>query len=283
MHRARGPLQSEAQRRALAAWLRRPRYEIIPLAGVAERVVSHVPAEVTLAVTAPAARGLEPTLALTERLAGHGRRVVPHLAARLVRDDAHLAAVLRRLAAAGTDEVFVVAGDSPEPDGRFPDAASLLEAMAAQGHRFQSIGVAGYPEGHPFLPDDVVARSLAGKRRRATYLVSNLCFDAGAIADWVERAPLPVHVGLPGPVDMPRLIRIAARIGIGESARFLDRHGGWARLLRPGVYRPDRLLAALAARLAGADAAVAGLHVFTFNDLARTERWRQGWLDRLGR
>lgn len=282
MRRARDSLRTEAQRRALAAWLRRSRYEVIPLAGVAERVVAHVPAEVTLTVTAPAARGLEPTLALTERLAGRGRHVVPHLAARLVRDDAHLAGVLRRLAAAGTDEVFVVAGDSPEPAGRFADAMSLLEAMAAQGHRFRSIGVAGYPEGHPFLPDDVVARSLEDKRGRATYLVSNLCFDAGAIAYWVERAPLPVHVGLPGPVDMPRLVRIAARIGPGESARFLRRHGGWARLLRPGVYRPDRLLATLAARLSGADAAVAGLHVFTFNDLARTERWRQGWLDRLG-
>jgi methylenetetrahydrofolate reductase (NADPH) len=287
MHRSLTPLLDEAQRRALRAWLRRPRYEVIPLAGVADRIIAHLPAEVTLTVTAPAARGLEPTLALAERLAGRGRRVVPHLAARLVRDEAHLGDVLRRLAAAGTDEVFVVGGDSPEPVGSFPDATSLLDAMAARGHPFRHVGVAGYPEGHPFLPEDVLLRALLDKRRHATYLVSNLCFDAGAIADWLSRVrrlgvTLPIHVGVPGPVDMPKLVRMAARIGPGDSARFLRRHGGWTRLLLPGVYRPDRLLAALAASVADQAPDVAGVHVFTFNDLARAERWRRRWLDRLG-
>jgi len=266
------------------AWLRHPRYEVLPLAGAEALAAACVPTEVTLTVTA-LARGLEPTIALAERLAGRGYRAVPHLSARLVRDEAHLRDVLRRLAAAGVDDAFVVAGDPPEPAGPYPDALSLLEAMAAIGHPFRQVGIAGYPEPHPVIPDDRTARAMWDKRLHATYVVSNLCFDAGTIAAWVaalrERGvTLPVHVGLPGPVPVARLARIAARIGLGESARFLRRHTDWARLAVPGAYRPDRLLSAVAARLADPALGVAGLHVFTFNELASTERWRRRQLGR---
>jgi methylenetetrahydrofolate reductase (NADPH) len=259
----------------------------MPLAGVEALVAAHVPPEVTLAVSAPAARGLEPTLDVVTRLAARGYRVVPHLAARLVRDEAHLADLLRRLEAAGTEDVFVVAGDSPEPAGQFADALSLLEAMAALGHPFREVGVAGHPEGHPFLGHEQAAEALRAKAPHATYVVSNLCFDAATIAGWVAElrgrgVALPVHVGLPGPVSARRLARLAGRIGVGQSARFLRRHSGWTRLLLPGAYRPDRLLTAVAERLTDPDLRVAGVHVFTFNEIARTERWRRRRLTRLG-
>lgn len=252
----------------------------MPLAGVEALVAAHVPPEVTLAVSAPAARGLEPTLDLTERLAERGYRAVPHLAARLVRDDAHLAGVLRRLEAAATRDVFVVAGDSPRPAGPFEDARSLLQGMAAIGHPFRDIGVAGHPEGHPFLAPDRALEALGEKAAHATYVVSNLCFDSPTIARWVAEVrsrgvALPIYLGMPGPVPLRRLARVAGRIGLGESARFLRRHTGWTRLLLPGAYRPNRLLTALAAALADPELGVAGLHVFTFNEIARTERWRQ--------
>ena len=71
--------------------LARPRFEVIPLYGTEEAVVEHVPTDVTVTVTTSPAKGLEPTLALTERLAEHGYQVVPHIAARHVRDRGHLA------------------------------------------------------------------------------------------------------------------------------------------------------------------------------------------------
>ena len=69
---------------------------------------------------------------------------------------------------------------------------------------------------------------------------------------------------------------------MGESARFLRWHSTWLpRLALPGAYRPDRLVSALAARLAAPDRGIAGLHVFTFNEVERTERWRRELLARL--
>ncbi|WP_416140152.1 hypothetical protein ACM26W_07225 [Halomonas sp. HK25] len=51
-----------------------------------------------------------------------GFRVVPHLAARLVRDRPHLIGLLERLAALGVEDAFVVGGDPrgyPHPVARW--------------------------------------------------------------------------------------------------------------------------------------------------------------------
>jgi methylenetetrahydrofolate reductase (NADPH) len=76
---------------------------------------------------------------------------------------------------------------------------------------------------------------------------------------------------------------MAAKIGVGESTRFLTKHASWfLRFATPGGYSPERLLARSAGTLSSPSAGVAGLHLFTFNQIAETERWRCAVLDRLG-
>ena len=116
---------------ALAELLRRPRFEILPLDGIEEQVLAHLATDVKVTVTASPRKGLEATLDLSERLARAGYTVVPHLSARLVRDRAHLEEVVARLLAAGVRELFVPAGDAPEP-GEFPGAVDLLDARWAR-------------------------------------------------------------------------------------------------------------------------------------------------------
>jgi methylenetetrahydrofolate reductase (NADPH) len=50
----------------------------------------------------------------------------------------------------------------------------------------------------------------------------------------------------------------------------------------PGGYSPDRFLDRAAAVLTGPDAGVAGLHLFTFNQLQPCEQWRTAALQRTG-
>ena len=276
-----------AEVEAVVQALRRPRYEVLPLDNVADLVAEHVPTDVTLTVTASPAKGLGRTLDVAERLAASGHRVVPHLSARLIVDEAHLKDVLQRLTGCDIGDVLVVAGDVREAAGPFGGALDLLAAMADLGHRLDEVGIAGYPERHPFIDDDVTIQAMWDKRRFATYIVSQLCFHPRVVAAWVRRVrrrgvDLPIHVGVPGPVDAAKLLRISTRIGIGESARFVRRHTGWLpHLLRAGGYRPGRLVDGLAASLADPASGVAGLHVYTFNEVARTERWRQQTLGRL--
>jgi methylenetetrahydrofolate reductase (NADPH) len=278
---------SKRLRGPLTRALENASYEVLPLRGTEESVVAHVPLDVPLTVTSTEAKGLSPTLALTERLARHGYRVAPHLAARLIRDRAHLADVVARLRAAGVDGVFVVAGDAAEPAGTFPDALALLEELEAAGHTFRQVGIGGYPEGHGSISDELIEQALERKAPHATHVITQLCFHPATTTGWARQVRargvgLPIRVGLPGAVTRHRLVRISAGLGLGPSARFLSRqHSMFWRFFLPGGYRPDRLVERLAPSLVSPDDGIEGFHFFTFNELERTETWRQAWLGRL--
>ncbi|MER6984824.1 5,10-methylenetetrahydrofolate reductase, partial [Streptomyces carpinensis] len=110
----------------LGALLRSVRYEVLPTKATEDKVLAHVPRDVVVTVTASPVKGLEPTLDLTTRLAAHGYRVVPHVPARLLRDDAHLKEVVDRLCGSGVDDVFVPAGDADPPAGAYDGALPVL-------------------------------------------------------------------------------------------------------------------------------------------------------------
>jgi len=262
--------------RAVLGLLRGPRYEVLALPGVAADVVEHLARGTTVTVTVSARRGQEETIALSEALTREGYRAVPHVAARLVRDRQQLAELVARLDEAGIEEVFVVGGDADPPIGEYSEAAQLLQEVGAG----RIAGVAAYPEGHPKIDDDELDRALLAKRRGCGYAVTQMCFDPPAVGRWVQHArgigfDRPVYVGIPGVVDSVRLAKIATRIGVGPSLRFALRQRGSRRLLRPGGYRPERLVFEMAR-----DGAT-GLHIYTLGGVADTERWRRQTVERL--
>lgn len=274
---------SDSRRRhtRLAELLRNVSYEVIPLRNTEAAVLAHVPAEIPLTVTVTEARGIEATLSLTERLTAQGYRVAPHLAARLFADREHVAEVVARLHAAAVRSVFVIGGDSPEPTGTIPDAYALLRAMQAVGHPFEEVGIAGYPEGHALISPAALDFALKQKAPMANRLVTQICFDATTTAVWAARVAasgvgLPVRAGMPGPVNRQKLMRISAAIGLGRSARFLQKQQGllW-RFLVPGGYRPTRLAKRLGSAVTRTGNNIQGIHIFTFNELAKTEAWRR--------
>ena len=273
--------------RQIAPLLHQARYEVLPTRSAEEAVLESVPRDVVITVTASPTKGLEPTLGLTERLTAGGFRVVPHLSARLVRDAAHLDEIVGRLTAIGVDDVFVPAGDADPPAGEFSSALDVLEHLARLGSPFSRVGITGYPETHPKIEDDVTVQAMWDKRRHATYIVSNLCFDAATLRQWIGRirkrgVTLPLVLGLAGPVDRTKLVQMAAKIGVADSARFAAGHSSaLVRLSTPGAYQPERLLARLASTLAAPTSLVTGLHIFTFNQVQRSELWRQRLLAQL--
>lgn len=264
--------------RRISELLLRSRYEVLPLEGIEEQVLAHVPRDVTLTVTASPTRGLEPTLALTGALAAHGYRVVPHLSARLVADAAEAAEIVERLRGHGVDDVFVVAGDPEEPRGAFHGALDLLEAIDALGRPFREIGITGYPEGHPLIDEETIVAAMTAKAAYATYVTTQVCFDPQVTARWIEEVwargtSLPVYIGVPGAVGRAKLLRVSTRIGIGDSLRFLRKNGSFASRFLRGGFSPDPLVDGLGPVLD--EDKVAGFHVFTFNDVEDTEAWRQ--------
>ena len=279
--------RAESGARALEDLLRHARFEVLPLEGIEEEVVAHLETDAKVTVTASPTKGLEATFGVTETLLRAGYTVVPHLSARLVRDRSHLDDILARLLASGVRELFVLAGDAAQPAGEFAGAAELLGAMGPRRAEFDAIGITGYPESHHLISDEETIQAMFAKAPMATHIVSQVCFDAEVICGWVRAVRqrgtvLPIWIGLPGCVARAKLLRLSAKMGLGESARFLRHNRGWVSRLVGRRFSPGGLVRELDPCATDPSARVAGFHLYTFNEVARTERWRRRMLERLG-
>lgn len=255
------------------------RYEVLPFRGSVEQA-AEIATPLRLTVTASPRHDIDRTVDYGERLRALGHHVTLHLAARMVRDRRHLDTILARAAAAGIDDLFVVGGDLREPRGRYGSAGELLDDLSGHPLRPPAIGVAAYPEGHPLIDERQLGAALEHKARLATYIVTQICFDADVLVGWLTQLrargiDLPLYAGVTGQVDRRRLLEISVRVGVGPSLRFLRRQPGVGRLLRGSGGATQRFYDAVDAERADARLGIVGFHFFTFNELVATWRWQQ--------
>jgi methylenetetrahydrofolate reductase (NADPH) len=274
------------ERLALLDAVRESYLEIFPTATIESQLDALAPGSY-IAVTCSPTRGVDETLDLSERLADRGFRVVPHVAARMVRDRQHLREIIGRINRTPIVSLFVPGGDADRPLGQYGKALDLLRDLADIEHRFIEIGIGAHPEGHPVAGDEELLEQLLAKQEYANYLVTQMCFDAARIERWLRdvRAAgvhLDAWLGIPGAADRAALIKTSLRIGVGDSVRYLKRQGRRAaRLMASSEYRPDNLQYELAPVIANPELRVSGQHVFCFNQVERAERWRHAFVDQL--
>lgn len=240
-----------------------------------------------VAITCSPTKGVTETLDMAGRIAERGFKVVPHVAARMVRDKTHLREIIKRLDNTPIVSLFVPGGDADKPIGEYSSALELLRDISDIDHRFTEIGVAAHPEGHPTVNNDVLMRHLLEKQAHANYLVTQMCFNAETIGNWLRHVrdygiTLPAWIGIPGASERSALVKTSLRIGVGDSLRFIKKQGKNAvRLLGAKEYRPDELLFDLAPYIANPAHDIAGHHVFCFNQVQSAERWRHNFVARL--
>jgi methylenetetrahydrofolate reductase (NADPH) len=251
---------------------------VIPARGIEQKVAA-LPYASTVTVTASPALGLDRTIDVSVALAARGFHVVPHLAARMVAGRSHLERLVQRVEGSGIHEVFVVGGDADPPAGEYREAGDLLQELTGLPHPFVRVGIGGYPEGHPLIADDALLEALHRKQPFATHLVTQMCFDAGALARWVreiraEGVDLPVVVGLPGVVERRKLAEISLRTGVGASLNYLRKHGRQIiTLARSRRYDPTGLAGEVAEYAVDPALGIRGAHLFTFNQVEQTRDW----------
>ncbi len=266
------------------------RYEVIPMKNL-EGQIEHLPAGCSVSVTCSPAKGQQATLDLTLRLQDLGHMAVPHLSARLVED----VDGVRRLGAFcrdhGLQEVFLVAGDAPEPVGAYDGVVAFLRDFLETDHGLTRIGITAYPDGHALIDAAIVHEALHTKQALledagvAGFASTQMCFDldqwtAWATAERTAGFKLPLHVGVPGVIDRTKLFTMGMRLGIGNSMRFVKKNGGAiSRLFRPGGYDPKKLVAPLSKR--AQELNIEGLHLFTFNNVEATAKWQTKMLEKL--
>lgn len=263
-------------------------YEIVPLASI-DQAIADLPPACHVSVTCSPTKGIPTTLEHCDRLLDLGHSPVPHLAARMVdsvEQTGKLAAWIRER---DLREVFVIAGDAPEPAGPYDGALPFIRDLLAEDPGVERIGITGYPDGHGMIDPEVVEAQLGAKQALLLeagvggWISTQMCFDDGTVRDWlvgIRRAgiDLPVRLGIPGVVDRARLMRMGTRLGIGTSLRYLSKNRSTVmHMLAPGGFDPTDTVAAFAedADRLGIEA----LHSFTFNAVAETRAWQEAILE----
>jgi methylenetetrahydrofolate reductase (NADPH) len=272
-----------ANDRMLAGLMDRAYLEVIPTPTILDRLI-HLPRHSYVAITCSPVHGIEPTLKMVEELRAlpeeRRLKLIPHIAARLVRDKAHLRDILSRLQEQRVESIFVPGGDADRPAGDYDCSLDLLRDMAEIGHEIEDVGVASHPEGHPLVSDEELIRLLREKQPYATYLVTQMCFDPAVLIAWLRRireqgVTLPAWIGLPGVAEVGKLLALSLRIGVGQSVRVLKRQKGLVRHMVTGrPYRADALVEGIKAHLDDPVLNIPGFHLFSFNNVEPTERWR---------
>ena len=260
------------------------RYEVIPLKNL-EAQLPHIPAGASVSVTCSFAKGQQTTLDLTKRIIGLGHQAVPHFSARLTKDEQAVNDLAAFCRDNGITEVFLVAGDAPEPVGKYDGVVAFLRDFLAADHGLKKIGVTAYPDGHALIPKQVVHEALHAKQallaeaKMPAFASTQMHFDTKQWIQWLrdERAAgltLPVHIGAAGAIDRMKLISLSTKLDIGSSVRFLKKNSGAiSRLLRPGGYDPVKFLSPLA-KVAD-ELNIEGVHLFTFNNIEATAEWQR--------
>jgi methylenetetrahydrofolate reductase (NADPH) len=230
-------------------------------------------------------RAAEESVTAAIRLRAAGLEPVPHVAVRNFASVDALDDVLARLTGeAEVRRVLVIAGDRGE-HGPFRSAADAIDSGLFRRRGIRALGIAGYPEGHPKIGNDALFKALAEKIAAAeatglaVEIVTQFCFDARAILDYVARLRAfgfeqPLRIGLVGPTSLTALLRYAARCGVRASAQALAHRSGLLRQMF-ALTVPDDLVGALAEAAPSRVSA----HFFSFGGLPATARWAQAVAD----
>lgn len=212
---------------------------------------------------------------------------VPHLTC--VCHTAHeIETILERYIEAGVDNLMALRGDPPRDlpsydrsRDHFQHAADLVAFIRRFGERSGrafGLGVAGFPEGHPDTPnqllqmDHLKAKVEAG----ADYICTQLFFDNHEFYDWSERCKL-------AGIKVPLVAGIMPIASIGGMRRMADLAGGTkfpAALLKQ-IYRcqnDPEAVARVGTHWATEqcrdliDHGVQGIHFYTLNRSDATRR-----------
>ena len=225
---------------------------------------------------------LEMRVAAASAVKELGFTPVPHISARRLASQAELEEFLGRLQDVGaTEHVFAVGGDPAEPVGPYPDALSLIQSGLLQQYGVREVSIAGYPEGHPDIPDDVLWRHLDEKALALAQqgldavVLTQFAFDTDPVVDWIAAVrdrgiDAPIRIGTPGPAGIKRLVSFARRFGVGANAMIVKKYGFSLTNLM-GTAGPDRFVSDLAEQLPAAS--TVKLHFYTFGGLLATAQW----------
>jgi methylenetetrahydrofolate reductase (NADPH) len=251
-----------------------------------------IPAGTKINVTFLGNEDLEMRVAAAKAVRDLGFIPVPHISARRLASRGQLEEFLSRLQDVGaTDSVFVVGGDPTTPEGPYEDSYDVIRTGLLLDYGVKEVSIAGYPEGHPDISDEVLWRALDEKSLSLVQqgldatILTQFAFDTDPVLNWIDAVrdrgiTSTIRIGTPGPAGIKRLLGFARRFGIGANAMIVKKYGFSLTNLM-GTAGPDKFVTDLSAMLAdkaatapeGATTGPVKLHFYTFGGLLATADW----------
>jgi methylenetetrahydrofolate reductase (NADPH) len=210
---------------------------------------------------------------------------VPHVVARQITSEQEIRDFLSEAINLGNvNRVLVIGGDKDSAAGPFADAAAVLASGILSDVGLHAVDVAGYPDGHPKISNEVLGVDLALKIRHASEQQLNLSiatqfsFSPEKVAKYcrglAKTAPgVAVLAGLAGPTSPAKLLRFAQLCGVGTSLRAANKLG--LNALKLAAHSgPDEHFDVLAEKKYQDDAGnLAGVHIFSFGGFVESCEW----------
>lgn len=244
-----------------------------------------IPAGTKVNVTFLGNEDLEMRVAAAKAVKDMGFVPVPHISARRLESQDQLEEFLGRLQEVGaTEHIFAVGGDPAEPAGPYPDALTVIRSGLLQQYGVKEVSIAGYPEGHPDIAEDVLWRHLDEKALALAQegldavVLTQFAFDTEPVMAWITQVrergiEAQIRIGIPGPAGIKRLLGFARRFGIGANAMIVKKYGFSLTNLM-GTAGPDRFVSDMAELLAAEPkTGDVKLHFYTFGGLLATSSW----------
>ena len=225
------------------------------------------------------------------KLQALGFRASPHIVARRVESQESLKNGLQLLSAAGVEQALLVAGDLTKPLGPYTSTLDIIDSGLLQNSSLKRLGIAGHPEGHKQVADDVLLAALRHKQAFAArtglklHIATQFTFDADAIIAWDERLTregitLPAHIGIAGPTPLTKLIKYAMACGVGASLNSVMKNMTAMSKLARLATTPDAMLTGLVrGGVAQGSSRIVQPHFYAFGGVAATARWIRAVID----
>ena len=253
-----------------------------------------IPAGTPVSVTFLPGEDLPARVAAASAVREYGFIPVPHISARRLHSYDDLRNFLGRLdQAIQIERAFVVAGDPPQPMGPFEDALAVIRTGELHKFGVRKVGISGYPEGHPNIPQEKLWTALKEKHKllreygHDVEIMTQFAFDAGSVLTWLERVrqetaiDVRVRVGIPGPASVKMLLRFATRCGVNASAKVMAKYGvSITKLVNSAG--PEALIDAFAERLDRRLHGDVKFHFYSFGGLKKTTDWINDYLGACG-
>jgi methylenetetrahydrofolate reductase (NADPH) len=289
---AAAPLEGEALKRAIVDFTRNASTEISTHDEAAlPDLAAALPAGTAVYVAHTPKATLADVVTTAIKLQQLGFRASPHIVARRVDSQQSLETALQRISQAGIEQALLVAGDLAKPLGPYMSTLDIIDSGLLEKSSLKRLGVAGHPEGHKQVADDVLLAALRHKQAFAArtglklHIATQFTFDADAIIAWDERLTregitFPAHIGIAGPTPLPKLIKYAMACGVGASLNSVMKNmGAMAKLARLAT-TPDEMLTGLVrGGAARGSSRIVQPHFYAFGGVAATARWIRAVMD----